>query len=153
MLLGHVISVGRIAIYPVKIEVATQWKAPTNALEIQSFLGLVGYYRRFTQDFSSVALPMTKLTHKNVKFILSPECHKSFDLLKEQLTFALVLSLPVEGKYYIIYSDASLAGLGCVLMKDGKTIAYASRQLKPNKLNCLTHDLELAAIVHALKIW
>ncbi|KAG8485773.1 hypothetical protein CXB51_019177 [Gossypium anomalum] len=89
---------------------------------------------------------MTKLLQKDVKFEWSEKCQKSFDQLKAHLTKALVLVQPKSSKEFVIYSDASLNGLGCVLMQEGKVIAYASRQLKPHEKNYPTHDLELAAI-------
>ena len=100
-----------------------------------------------------IAAPMTRLLQKNVKFEWSEKCQRSFEKLKAFLTEAPVLTHPTCGKEYVIYSDASLNGLGCVLMQEGKMVAYASRQLKPHEKNYPTHDLELAAIVFALKIW
>ena len=97
--------------------------------------------------------PMTRLLQKNVKFEWSEKCQANFEKLKAFLTEAPVLTQPTYGKEYVIFSDASLNGLGCVLMQEGKVVAYASRQLKPNEKNYPTHDLELAAIVFALKIW
>ena len=99
------------------------------------------------------ATPMTRLLQKNVKYEWSEKCQRSFDKLKAFLTEALVLTQPTCGKEYVIFSDASLNGLGCVLMQEGKVVAYASRQLKPHEKNYPTHDLELATIVFALKIW
>ncbi|KAG8485714.1 hypothetical protein CXB51_019031 [Gossypium anomalum] len=96
---------------------------------------------------------MTRLIQKDVKFDWSEKCQKSFDQLKTYLTEALVLVQPESGKEFVIYSDASLIGLGCVLMQEGRVVAYAPRQLKPHEKNYPTHDLELAAIVFALKIW
>ena len=78
---------------------------------------------------------------------------RSFDKLKAFLTEAPVLTQPTCGKEYVIFSDASLNGLGCVLMQEGKVVAYASRQLKPHEKNYPMHDLELASIVFALKFW
>ncbi|KAG8480932.1 hypothetical protein CXB51_025599 [Gossypium anomalum] len=126
---------------------------PRNITEVRSFLGLTGYYRRFVKGFSMIATPMTKLLQKDVKFEWSEKCQKNFDQLKTYLTEAPVLVQPESGKEFVIYSDASLLGLGCVLMQEGRVIAYASRQLKPHEKNYPTHDLELAAIVFALKIW
>ena len=83
--------------------------------EVRSFLGLTGYYRRFVQNFSIIALPLTKLLRKNVKFIWNEECQGSFDGVKVYLTSASVLTLPMTGLEYIVYSDASRNGLGCVL--------------------------------------
>ncbi|KAK5775866.1 hypothetical protein PVK06_043820 [Gossypium arboreum] len=100
-----------------------------------------------------IAAPLTKLLQKDVKFEWSERCQESFDRLKIYLTEAPVLVQPESGKEFVIYSDASLLGLGCVLMQEGRVVAYASRQLKPHERNYPTHDLELAAIVFALKIW
>ncbi|KAA3470411.1 DNA/RNA polymerases superfamily protein [Gossypium australe] len=114
---------------------------------------LAGYYRRFVKGFSMIATPMTRLLQKYVKFKWTNKCQQSFEKLKALLTEAPVLVQPESGKEFVVYSDASLNGLGCVLMQEGKVIAYASRQLKPHEKNYPTHDLELAAIVFALKIW
>ena len=97
--------------------------------------------------------PMTRLLQKNVKYDWSEKCQRSFDKLKAFLTETLILTQPTYSKEYVIFSDASLNGLGCVLMQEGKVVAYASRQLKPHEKNYPTHDLELVAIVFALKIW
>ena len=151
--LGHVISAEGVYVDPKKIEAILSWKPPTSVHEVRSFLGLAGYYRRFVQNFSIIASPLTKLLRKNVKFVWNEECQGSFDELKACITSASVLTLPVTGLEYIVYSDASRNGLGCVLMQQGKVVAYASRQLRPYELNYPTHDLELAAVVFALKIW
>ena len=88
-----------------------------------------------------------------MKIVWSEACERSFQELKKRLVTAPVLSLPFGTDNFIIYSDASKEGLGCVLMQEGKVIAYASRQLKTHEQNYPTHDLELAAVVFALKIW
>jgi ribonuclease HI len=121
--------------------------------EIRSFLGFAGYYRRFVEGFSKLSGPLTALTKKNARFIWSDECEECFQELKQRLVFAPVLTLSKESEKFVIYSDASLQGLGCVLMQQGKVITYASRQLKDHERNYPMHDLELAAIVYALKIW
>ena len=128
-------------------------EATKNVTEVRSFLGLVGYYKKIVKGFSMISAPMTRLRHKNVKFKWGEECQRSFDKLKTFLTEAPVLTQPTCSKEYVIFSDASLNGLGCVLMQEGKVVAYASRQLKSHEKNYPTHDLELAAIVFALKIW
>ena len=151
--LGHVVSAKGVMVDPTKIEVVAAWEPPRNVKEVRSFLGLAGYYRRFVEGFSRIAQPLTNLLHKTTKFQWSDACQRSFDELKNRLTSAPVLALPQGNEGYVIYSDASKLGLGCVLMQNGKVIAYASRQLKPNEQNYPTHDLELAAVVHALKIW
>ncbi|KAL4010649.1 hypothetical protein IC575_030152 [Cucumis melo] len=151
--LGHVVSAKGVSVDPQKVEAVFNWERPTSATEVRSFLGLAGYYRRFIEDFSRLALPLTALTRKNVKFEWSDKCEQSFQELKKRLVTAPILALPVTGKDYVIYCDASRLGLGCVLMQDGNVIAYASRQLKEHECNYPTHDLELAAVVLELKIW
>ena len=126
---------------------------PKNVTEVRSSLGLAGYYRRFMEGFAKLAMPMTRLTKKGKKFLWTPECELVFHTLKEKLTTALVLFISNSGEEYEVYTDASLRGLGCVLMQGGKVVAYSSRQLKTHEQNYLTHDLELAAVVFALKLW
>nr|AAM00956.1 Putative polyprotein [Oryza sativa Japonica Group] len=151
--LGHVISAGGVAVDPSNVESVTNWKQPKTVSEIRSFLGLAGYYRRFIENFSKIAKPMTRLLQKDVKYKWSEECEQSFQELKNRLISAPILILPDPKKGFQVYCDASKLGLGCVLMQDGKVVAYASRQLRPHEKNYPTHDLELAAVVHALKIW
>src|SRR5262249_16212898 len=114
--LGHVISRDGIQVDPRKIEAVVSWQRPTTVTEIQSFLGLAGYYRRFVHDFSRLAAPLTRLTQKNVRFQWTEECENSFQRLKECLTSALVLALPSGTGGYTMYCDAFRVGLGCVLM-------------------------------------
>ncbi|XP_059658311.1 uncharacterized mitochondrial protein AtMg00860-like [Cornus florida] len=149
--LGHVVSEGGVSVDPSKVEAVLTWERPKNVFEIRSFLGLVGYYQRFVKDFSRLAAPMTRLTRKGVKFVWNEACDSSFQELKTRLTTAPVLVIPERGLGYVIYCDASRDGLGCVLMQDGRVVAYGSRQLKTHELNYPTHDLELAAVVFALK--
>ncbi|KAA3461970.1 DNA/RNA polymerases superfamily protein [Gossypium australe] len=151
--LGHIVSAAGIQVDSSKISAILEWKPLRNVSEVRSFLGLAGYYRRFVKGFSMIATPLTKLLQKDVKFEWSEKYQQSFEQLKVLLTEAPVLVQHESGKEFIVYSDASLNGLGCVLMQEGKDIAYASRQLKPHEKNYSTHDLELAAIVFALKIW
>ena len=121
-------------------------------IEIWSFLGLAGYYRKFVEGFLKLAAPLTKLTRKKKKFVWSKACQQSFDELKCKLTSAPVLTLPSGQDGYTVYCDASKQGLGCLLMQHENVIAYASRQLKKHEQNYLTHDLELAVVVFALRI-
>ncbi|KAL4279969.1 hypothetical protein GQ457_03G015220 [Hibiscus cannabinus] len=150
--LGHVISAKGIMVDPKKVQTILDWRPPRNVGEVRSFLGLAGYYRRFVKGFSAIALTLTKLLRKEQPFEWSKEHQRSFDQLKQALTHAPVLVQPESGKEFIVYNDASHIGLGCVLMQVDNVVAYASRQIKPHELNRPTHDLELAAIVFALKI-
>jgi hypothetical protein len=121
--------------------------------QIRSFLGLAGYYRRFILDFSRIAKPKIELLKKGVKFVWSEDFDKAFHTLREHLTSAPVLTQPNMSKPFEVFCDASGTGLGCALMQDNRVIAYASRALRPHEKNYPTHDLELAAVVHSLKIW
>ncbi|GJY61934.1 putative reverse transcriptase domain-containing protein, partial [Tanacetum coccineum] len=124
--LGHIVSADGITMDPAKVEAITKWPRPTTITEVRSFLGLTGYYRRFVEGFSCLALPLTKLMRKGEKFVWDEEREKSFEELKKRLVSAPVLTLPSGTGGYQIYSDASKKGLGCVLMQHGKVIAYAS---------------------------
>ncbi|GKD33096.1 putative reverse transcriptase domain-containing protein [Tanacetum coccineum] len=114
---------------------------------------LAGYYRRFIEGFSKIAKPMTKLTQKNMKFDWSEKAEAAFQLLKQKLCSAPILALPKGSENFMVYYDASHKGLGAVLMQREKVIAYASRQLKIYKKNYTTRDLDLGAVVFALKMW
>jgi len=151
--LGHVISTERILVDPRKVEVVLKWERPTNVTEIRSFLGLAGYYRRFIEGFSTIASPLTKLNSKEVRFVWLEKCEVSFRELKERLTSAPMLPLPSGTKGFVVYNDNLKRGLGCVLMQHERVIAYVSRQLKSHKVNYLVHDLELAVVVFALRVW
>lgn len=136
-----------------KIESFVDWPRLTNVIEIRSFLGLAGYYRRFVEGFSKIIGPLTKLTQKYAKFEWNDDCEKSLQELKDRLVSIPIFTLPYGTGAFIVYGDVSYKGLGFVLMLNGKVIMYASRQLKPHEVNYLTHDLELAAVVFVLKIW
>jgi hypothetical protein len=125
--LGHVISKGGISIDPSKVQDVLSWNAPTSVSDIQSFLGLARYYRRFIEGFLKISKPMTELLKKDKKFEWTPTCKVSFQELKKRLMIALILVMPDIEKPFSIYCDASGEGLGCVLMQDGHVVAYASR--------------------------
>jgi hypothetical protein len=114
---------------------------------------MAGYYRRFIEGFSKIARPMTALLVKKVEFKWTQKCQEAFEELKYRLTIALVLVLPNVHKPFSVYCDASYTRLGCVLMQEGRVVAYSSRQLKIHERNYPIHDLELAAVVHALNTW
>ncbi|GJT35416.1 putative nucleotidyltransferase, ribonuclease H [Tanacetum coccineum] len=151
--LGHVIDSKGIHVDPAKIESIKDWESPKTPTEIRQFLGLAGYYRRFIEGFSKIAKPMTKLTQKSVKFNWGEKEETAFQTLKQKLCSAPILALPEGSENFVVYCDASHKGLGAVLMQKEKVIAYASRQLKIHEKNYTTHDLELGAVVFALKMW
>ncbi|GJR69546.1 putative reverse transcriptase domain-containing protein [Tanacetum coccineum] len=150
--LGHVVNRDGIHVDPSKVESVKNWKTPESPTEIRSFLGLAGYYRRFIENFSKIAKPLTLLTQKNKAYVWGDKQDEAFQILKEKLCNAPVLALPDGPDDFVVYCDASKQGFGCVLMQRGKVIAYASRQLKKHEKNYTTHDLELGAVVFALKI-
>jgi hypothetical protein len=96
---------------------------------------------------------MIALLTKKVEFKWTPACQESFEMLKQKLTTSPVLILPDVHKSFSVYCDALYTGLGCVLMQEGRVVAYSSRELKIHEKNYPTHDLELATVVHALKTW
>jgi hypothetical protein len=151
--LGHTVSSNGISVDPSKVQEVMDWQPPTSVHQIRSFLGLAGYYRRFIPDFSRIAKPMTELLKKGIKFVWTKKCEEAFHALRAHLTTAPVLAQPDNSKPFDVYCDASGIGLGCVLMQNNRVIAYASRALRPHEQNYPTHDLELAAVIHALKIW
>jgi hypothetical protein len=151
--LGHVISAGGVLVDPSKVNDVLNWMPPTTASEIRSFLGLAGYYCLFIKDFSKIAKPIMKLLEKNKAFEWTAECQASYEELRKRPTSAPVLVLPDLTKKFNIYCDTSHRGLGCVLMQEGQVVCYASRLLRKHEENYRTHDLQLAAMVHALKIW
>jgi hypothetical protein len=124
--LGHVISAGGVLVDLGKVRDVLNWMPPTSVPEIQSLLGLAGYYRQFLKDFSKAAKPMTKLLEKNRAFEWTEECQTSFEELKKYLTSAPVLILSDLIKKFDIYCNASRRRLGCVLMQEGQVVCYAS---------------------------
>ncbi|GKA52534.1 putative reverse transcriptase domain-containing protein [Tanacetum coccineum] len=151
--LGDLIDSQGLHVDLAKIEAVKNWTSPTTPTEIRQFLGLAGYYQRFIKDFSKIVKSLTELTQKNKKYIWGKDQESAFQLLKQKLCEAPILALPKGNDDFVVYCDASHQGLRSVLMQREKVIAYASRQLKPNEENYTTHDLELGAVVFALKIW
>ncbi|WVZ89506.1 hypothetical protein U9M48_035899 [Paspalum notatum var. saurae] len=151
--LGHIVTAEGVAVDPDKVQAIMEWQQPINVSEIRSFIGLAGYYDRFIEGFAKIARPMSTLLQKDKKFESTEACERSFQELKKRLTTAPVLVLSDIHRDFVIYCDTSRQGLGCVLMQDNKVIANASWQLWTHEQNYPTHDLELAAVVHALKTW
>ena len=146
-------SASGVSVDPKKVEAVMSWERPKLILEICNFLGLERYYRRFIEDFSLLAAPMTRLTRKEFKFEWNDLCERVFQELKRRLTSAPILIVLEWGQRYIVYYDDFRDGLGCVLMQSGSVVAYGYTQLKNHEQNYPTHDMELGAIFFALKIW
>ncbi|GKB57278.1 putative reverse transcriptase domain-containing protein [Tanacetum coccineum] len=149
--LGHVIDRNGIYVDPAKIEAIRNWAAPTMPTEVRQFLRLAGYYQRFIEGFSLISKPLTKLTQKDKKYEWGKEEKEAFQTLKQKLCSVPILALPEGTKDFVVYCDASLKGYGAMLMQREKVIVYASQQLKVHEDNNTTHDLDLGAIVFALR--
>ena len=115
---------------PTKVKAFVNWPKSTNITKVQTFLSMVGYYRRFVEGFSKLSLSLTKLLCKDSKFTWTQECETSFQELKQRLVLAPILTIPEGNEGFKVYSDASRQGLGCLLMQKDRVVAYASRQLK-----------------------
>jgi hypothetical protein len=136
-----------------KVKAIMEWPVLKNAHEVRSFMGLAGYYQRFVEGFSKIAKPITTLQCKGVRYKWIEECDSAFIELKRLLTSAPILRVSNMEKDFTVYTNALKQGLGVVLMHDGGVIDYASRKLKKSEELYATHDLELVAIMLALKIW
>jgi hypothetical protein len=151
--LGHVVSSEGISVDPSKVREVLDWKPPRTVHQVRSFLSLAGYYSRFILNFSKIAKPITYLLKKEEKFVWNAERDEAFQTLKKLLTTSHVLAQSDITKSFDVYYDTSGTGLGCVLMQEGRVIVYSSHQLRPHEEHYPTHDLELAAVVHALCSW
>jgi hypothetical protein len=136
-----------------KIVAIRDWPTPTTVTQIQSFLGLACFYRRFVRDFSSIAAPLHELTKKGVPFAWGDSQEVAFNTLKDKLTHAPLLQLPDFNKVFELECDASGIGLGAVLLQDGKSVAYFSEKLSGASLRYSTYDKELYALVRTLQTW
>jgi hypothetical protein len=151
--LGHVLSGEGVAVDPDKIRSIVEWPTPKDVSDIRSFMGLAGYYRRFIKYFSKIGCPIIALQKKGTKFMWTRQCEERFQTLKHLLTHAPVLKIADPKADFLVCTDACKEGLGGVLMQEGKVICYESQKLNEHEVNYVTHDLELATIVHALKMW
>jgi hypothetical protein len=130
-----------------------EWPVPKDVVDIRSFVGITRYYCRFIEGFSKIAYPIMSLQNKGTKFNWSEKCQYSFNKLKELLTTAPILKVAYLDKDFTICVHASKEGLGGVLTQEGHLICYESQKLKEHEKNYVTHDLELATVIHALKMW
>ncbi|CAI7871274.1 unnamed protein product [Closterium sp. NIES-53] len=154
---GHVISRDGIKINPKKIKTIQEWKAPTNVTEIQSFLGIVNYVRRFMPNMARITSPLTDLLHKDRNFVWGEEAEAAFQELKQLLVSPPVLHIADPSRPFEVITDASDFAIGAVLLQDFgnglQLIAYESRKLQAAKRNYPIHDKEMLAIIRAFKLW
>jgi hypothetical protein len=151
--LGHIILEKGIVVYPKKIEAIRGWPTPSNVSGVRSFMGLVGYYRRFIVEFSNISYPITSLQKKGTKFEWTLKCENNFNMLKELITSALVLNIADPNEIFVVCIDTCREGLVGVFTQNGHVIGYESRNLKEHERNYAMHDMELFSIFHALRMW
>jgi len=151
--LGHVISREGISIDLEKVKSILDWPVLNYVSYVWSLMGIKGYYRRFIERFSKLAYPITSLQKEGIQFKWNEKCQERFDKIKQLLTTTPILKIVGPDKDFVVCIDASLEGLGGVLLQDDYVVSYESRKLKPHENNYVTHDLELTAIVHVLKMW
>ena len=142
---------------PGKVKGVTDWPVPKNRKELQGFLGFLNFYRRFIEGFASTARPLNALTSKKIPFKWTPTCQKAFDTLKAKITQAPALWMPTDTDPFRIETDGSGIGIGAILTQKQDDrwhpIAYISRSLNDAERNYHTADLEMLAIIFALKEW
>ncbi|MCO5551438.1 hypothetical protein L7F22_004941 [Adiantum nelumboides] len=151
--LGFIVSKDGISPDPAKVEVVVKWPIPQSVSEVRGFLGLTGWCRIFIQDYALISKPLTELTQIDETFIWTEKRDFAFNELKNLLATSPVLKLPDFEKTFEVIVDACAKGVGGILRQEGHPIAYESRQLRIHERNYPTHDLELLAVVHALKKW
>ena len=142
---------------PGKIKGVIDWPVPKNRKELRGFLGFLNFYRRFIEGFASTVHPLKALTSKKIPFEWTPTCQEAFDTLKAKITQAPALRMPTNTDPFCIETDGSGIGIGAILTQKQDNrwhpIAYISRSLNDAKRNYHVADLEMLAIVFALKEW
>jgi hypothetical protein len=151
--LGHVVGKDGLRVDPGKVKVVDEWPAPTNVHEVRQFLGLANYFRKFIQNYSTIAAPLTALTSSKTQWTWGDQEQEAFLNVKKALTRSPVLALPDQTKGFKIICDASNYGVGAVLTQDGRAVAFFSKKLNDAERNYHTTEKELAAVVYALKEW
>ena len=151
--LGQVVTKEGIYVDPEKIRVIKEWPVQKYVTDVRLFMGITGYYQRFIEGFSRIENPITSLQKKGKKFKWSQKCEDNFKKLKTLLSIAPILRIANPNKDFIVCIDACNDSLGGVLTQEGHVIAYESRKLKIHEKNYATYDLELAVVIHSLKMW
>jgi hypothetical protein len=151
--LGHIVGGGEIKIYPSKVKFILNWPKPNNVTEVRSFLGATQYWRKFISSFSSIASLLHAVTSIKQVFQWGGKQQKYFDALKENISSALVLSLPDLRQLFEIQTDASNYAMGAVLLQHGKPICFHSETFNGVVFKYPTYDKELYALVQSVEKW
>ena len=151
--LGHLVNAQGVRPDPKKVSAVQSWPVPQNVRDVRSFLGLCNYFRKFIDQYASIAVPLTNLTRKSVGWTWTGRCQDAFEKLKRSLLEAPLLRTPDESKPYEVVTDASDYGLGAVLLQEGHPVAFESRKLNSAELNYTVTEKEMLAVVHALRVW
>ena len=151
--LGFIVSQDGISVDPAKVKDIVEWPQPTTVTETRGFLGITGWYRTFIQNYALIAAPLTNLLKKGSKINWESQHQESFDKLKGHVTTAPCLKLPDFSQPFEVVTDASGIAVGGVLVQEKRPVAFTSRKLRVHEKNYPTHDLELLAVIHALKLW
>jgi len=151
--LGHIVGRQGIRVDPAKTAVISDWPVPLDVQQLRSFLGLATDFRRFVQGFSKLVSPMTDLLKGRTEWVWSERCHTAFHGVKTALTSSHVLVLPDYSKPLEVVCDASVTGIGAVLLQEGRPVAFESKKLTSAEVNYTTGEQELLAVVHAMRTW
>ena len=151
--LGFVVSAQGIKVDKEKVKAIKEWPTPKSVGEVHSFHGLESFYKRFVHDFSTIAAPLIEVIKKNVGFKWGDAQEEAFNMLKDKLISAPLLSLPNFANTFEIECDASSLVIGAILMQEGKLITYFSEKLKGAALKYPTYDKEIYSLVRALQTW
>ena len=151
--LGFIVGRDGVKPDPKKIEAVTAWPTPTTVKEVQQFLGLTNFFRKFILGYSNLTAPMTELTKKNVNWFWSTACDKAFQELKSKLSTAPVLAIPDPAAPFELITDSCGFGIGAVLMQNNKPVAFYSRKMTDPERNYVNHEQELLAAIVALKVF
>lgn len=154
--LGHVVSRDGVHVDPRKVRAIKDWPVPLTVTEVKGFLGLATYFRKFLDHFATLAHPLHQLCRKDVPYIWTPRCQAAFEAIQQALMSAPVLAMPdlgADAPEFFVHCDASIVGIGAVLVQNGRPVAYESRKLIPAECNYTTGEQELLAVVNAMQVW